>query len=169
MLEERDGGHGWIDPIPPSLLVMLEMSTCKKIKSGEQDLAEFCTVASEHGSPSVLLLLLILLLPGCTTINVLPNELGELSKLSERVFVGAVKVRLPATSGHIQAVDVKTLGAGWQSGPFVGWNASNLVTADPAECQLLIVVRSGAEAKNAKEIISSLEGQNPCIVDYTRK
>jgi hypothetical protein len=110
-----------------------------------------------------------LTLVGCTTINVVPREGMATTDFRKSVHVGILTLRLPATEGNVQAVDVKTLGAGWQSGPFVGWNASNLVTANPADCQLLIIIRSPAQAENAAKVISSLEGQNPCLVDFTQK
>jgi hypothetical protein len=106
---------------------------------------------------------------GCTTVNVMPQVGMASTEFRSSTYVGIVTLRLPATLGNVQAVDVKTLGAGWQSGPFVGWNASNLVTANPADCQLLIIIRSPAQAENAAKVISSLEGQNPCIVDFTQK
>jgi hypothetical protein len=112
-------------------------------------------------------LLLMLGSQGCTTINLVPEEGSKLSGVRNQLFVGALKVRIPESEGNIQAVDIKTLGVGWQKGPFLGWNASNLVTANPSSCQLLIIIRTPAEADNALKIISSLEGQNPCIVDYT--
>lgn len=118
----------------------------------------------------VLLVLGIVLLCGCTTVNVMPAvDQGVSTEYQDRTYIGITRLRLPSTQGYVQAADVKTLGAGWQSGPFVGWNASNLVTSDPAKCQLLIVVRSAAQAENAAKIISSLKGQDPCIVDYTKK
>jgi hypothetical protein len=106
-------------------------------------------------------------LQGCTTIDLAQAGSRTQAQTRERIFLGVVAVRLPKTNGKIAAIDVKTLGAGWQSGPFIGWNASNLVTANPADCQLLVVIRSPAQAENAAKVISSLEGQNPCIVDYT--
>lgn len=110
----------------------------------------------------------ILMLSGCTTINIVPQDSGAVSETRESIHIGILKLRLPATRGNVQAADVKTLGAGWQSGPFLGWNASNLITANPADCQLLIIIKSPAQAENAAKIISSLEGQGPCIVDYTQ-
>jgi hypothetical protein len=108
-------------------------------------------------------------LAGCTTINMVPQADGASTQYQQSTYIGITRLRLPARQGNVQSADIKTLGVGWQSGPFVGWNASNLVTADPSECQLLIVVRSAAQAENAAKIISSLEGQDPCIVDYTKK
>ncbi|MGB5483860.1 hypothetical protein [Parasphingorhabdus sp.] len=118
---------------------------------------------------SILLIFLSGALTGCTTINMVQQDGVAATAYQQSTHIGITRLRLPASQGNVQAADIKTLGVGWQSGPFIGWNASNLVTADPSECQLLIVVRSAAQAENAAKIISSLEGQDPCIVDYTEK
>ena len=83
------------------------------------------------------------------------------------MFIGVVRVTMPDRKGELSAIDVKTLGFGWDAGPFVGWRAGNWVMADPAKCQLLIVIRSPAQAENAAKVIQSLEGQEPCIADFT--
>ncbi|MEH6660609.1 MAG: hypothetical protein V7679_03085 [Parasphingorhabdus sp.] len=108
-------------------------------------------------------------LAGCTTINMVPQDGVVTTPYKQSTHIGVTRLRLPASQGNVQAADIKTLGVGWQSGPFIGWNASNLITADPSECQLLIVVRSAAQAENAAKILSSLKGQDPCIVDYTQE
>jgi hypothetical protein len=121
-----------------------------------------------HVVATVLLALVSsLTLQGCTTINVVPQEGVASTEFRKSVHVGILTLRLPATEGNVQAVDVKTLGAGWQSGPFLGWNASNVVTANPADCQLLVVIRSDVEAENAAKILESLKGEKICVVDYS--
>jgi hypothetical protein len=83
-------------------------------------------------------------------------------------FVGIVRVEVPDTAGKLAAVDVRSLGIGWDNGPYLGWKAGNWVVADPANCQLLIVIRTPAQAQNAAKVIESLGGQNACIADYTQ-
>lgn len=99
-------------------------------------------------------------LTGCVNITV-----GERGK--SHVFVGVVRVTMPDRVGAVSAIDVKTLGIGWSQGPFLGWNAGNWVSANPADCQLLIIVKSSAQAEGAAKVLQSLGGQQPCIVDYT--
>jgi hypothetical protein len=101
-----------------------------------------------------------LLLAGCTTID--PGR-----SPSDHFHVGAVSVRVPATQGDVTAVSVKTLGLGWDGGLYVGWRSGAWVTADPSRCQLLIIIRTAVQASNAIKIIKSLEGQEPCVVDFT--
>lgn len=101
-----------------------------------------------------------LLLCGCATLN---TE----GPARTNLYIGAVSVTIPQTQGDVSAVGVRALGFGWEQGPFVGWRSSNWITADPANCQLLIVIRSDVETANAARILNALGGQNPCIVDYT--
>ena len=101
-----------------------------------------------------------LALGGCASVNA--SEHGK-----SLWFVGIVRDVLPDARGTLAAVDVKARGAGWDQGPYLGWKAGNWVVADPSDCQLLIVIRSPAQAENAATVLQSLGGQKPCIVDYT--
>jgi hypothetical protein len=108
-------------------------------------------------------------LSGCTTVNMMPSGNGQPIAAQKLTLIGLTKLRFPEIIGNTKAVDVRTLGAGWQSGPFFGWNASNLITANPADCQLIIIVRSSVEAQSAAKIVTALEGKNPCIIDYSKR
>lgn len=115
---------------------------------------------SSGGHMRRLLVIAGMLLAGCASV--------EPGRSANRQFhLGAVSVRVPTTSGNVSAVSVKTLGIGWDNGLYLGWRSGAWVTADPSKCQLLIIIRSAAEAANAIKIIKSLEGQEPCIVDFT--
>ena len=76
-------------------------------------------------------------------------------------------VKVPEKRGKISAVDIKMLGVGWDSGPFIGWQAGNWVIANPDDCQLIIIIKSAVQAENAQKVIQSLGGQQPCIADFT--
>ncbi|QLC25918.1 hypothetical protein HFP57_13385 [Parasphingopyxis algicola] len=78
-----------------------------------------------------------------------------------------VRVVTPEAAGAVNAIDVETVGLGWDGGPFLGWHSGSWISADPARCQLLIVIRSPAQAENAATVLRALEGQDPCIADYT--
>lgn len=100
-------------------------------------------------------------LTGCAT--VVPGQWT-----GSRTFVGVVRVDMPVVQGDVQAVRVRTLGAGAGSaGVFLGWEDGNWIVADPAQCQLLVVVRSPVEAENAARVLRELRGQNACLVDET--
>lgn len=109
-----------------------------------------------------ILAFLLTLLSGCTTI-----EAGD-SRHRTMTFVGVVRVRLDDDDTKLSAVDVKMLGVGWDAGPFIGWQAGTWVRADPSHCQLLIVIRTPAQADNAEKVLRALGGQNACVADYTR-
>lgn len=108
-------------------------------------------------------LVLLAMLSGCASVT--PGEWR-----GSRTFIGVVRVDMPVTQGSVQAVRVRTLGAGaGPAGAFVGWEDGNWITADPAACQLLIIIRHAAEADNAARVLRALGGQQPCIVDETER
>lgn len=102
---------------------------------------------------------------GCTSISVGSADGQEFAGL------GYYQVKLPASQGTLVAVERESVGIGWGSlagsAAFLGYDKSEWVIADPADCQLLIVIKSAAQAENAKEIIELLGGKSPCIVDQT--
>lgn len=86
---------------------------------------------------------------------------------TSRVFVGVVRVVTPAVRGDVAAIDVDAAGLGWDGGPWLGWRSGSWISADPARCQLLVIVRSPAQAANAARVLGALEGLDPCIADHT--
>ena len=100
------------------------------------------------------------MLGGCATI---PTDRPGESKL----FIGMVRVKVPNSRGQLFAADVKALGLGWDRGPWLGWKAGNWIVADPARCQLLIVIRTPAQAENAAKVLEALGDQQLCVADYT--
>lgn len=102
---------------------------------------------------------------GCTSVSVGSAD-GQ-----EFAGIGFYRVRLPATQGTLVAVEREGVGLGWGNlagaGVFLGYDKTEWVIADPADCQLLIVIKSAAQAEHAKEIIALLGDQSPCIVDQT--
>ena len=109
---------------------------------------------------SRLVIVLLMILTGCTTVK--SGDGGMI-----RWYLGVVRVELPDKTGKLAAVDVKTLGIGWDAGRYLGWKAGNWIIADPADCQLLVVIRSPAQAENAATVLKSLGGTQACIADYT--
>lgn len=84
-----------------------------------------------------------------------------------KTFVGVVRVRMPQVVGDLSSADVHGLGLGWDAGPWLGWRSGNWVIADPSKCQLLVVIRSPAQAANAVEVLQALKGKQLCMVNYT--
>jgi hypothetical protein len=95
------------------------------------------------------------------------TDLSAGGAIHTRTYVGIVRIAAPATRGRVAVTDVKALGIGTDGGPWLGWRASSWITADPRDCQLIVIIRSSAEAAGAAKIFQSLEGANPCIVDFT--
>ena len=104
-------------------------------------------------------------LTGCTVINVGAGEQVDM------LAVGVVRVRVPVVADGLVAVERSGVGLGWDSlpggGAYLGWSEGKWVIADPAKCQLLVIVRTNEQADNAKSILSKLEGESPCIVDQS--
>ena len=93
----------------------------------------------------------------------------ELNKRTRSAtYVGIVRVIAPDHPGDLTAAEIKVLGVGWDRGPFAGWKAENRVSADPSECQLLVIIRSAAQAENAAHVLRQLRGQDLCIAYFTR-
>lgn len=101
----------------------------------------------------------------CTTIQV---DSGGGSAITG---IGLVRVELPPVQGKTLAIERSGVGFGWESTPgggaWLGYSASQWVLADPADCQLLIIIRSAAQADNAKTILETIKGEKPCVVDHT--
>lgn len=104
-------------------------------------------------------------LAGCSVVNVGSGE--QLDMLA----VGVVRVRVPVVADGLVAVERSGVGLGWDSlpggGAYLGWSEGKWVMADPSKCQLLVIVRTAAQADNAKLILNKLEGESPCIVDQS--
>lgn len=104
-------------------------------------------------------------LAGCTVINVGTGQTADITS------VGIVRVRVPVVVEGLVAIERQGAGLGWDSlpgsGTYVGWSDARWVMADPRHCQLLIVIRTPAQAEHAKDILSKLEGESPCVVDQS--
>ena len=103
---------------------------------------------------------ILLILSGCTTVST--NQ-----QIKTRTYIGVIRVVLPDRTGDVSAVHVKGLGIGWDDGPWLGWRSGNWVRADPAKCQLLIIIRSSSEVVNAAEMLKLIGGREICIADFS--
>ena len=117
------------------------------------------------GRRLALLLAIAFPLAGCTHVTV--GEGGG----EEIVGIGLVRIELPRTQGSLLAIGRSGVGIGWDGlpggGAWLGYSGGQWVIADPAECQLLVIIRSPAEAENAARVLAALAGGSPCIVDHT--
>lgn len=117
--------------------------------------------------PKALVAPALILLAGCTSISVGTADGSEFGG------IGLYRVRLPATQGNLIAIEREAVGIGWDQSPvnsaWFGYSGSQWVSADPAKCQMLIIIRSETQAANARDILKQLEGTHACIVDHTAK
>lgn len=110
------------------------------------------------------LLPLPLVLTGCVIVEA-GDQNGRVR--TSKTHIGIARIVTSEVEGAISIVESETLGLGWDNGPFLGWHSGSWIRADPTECQLVVVVRSRAQADNAVKVIEALEGQSPCIADFT--
>ena len=105
------------------------------------------------------------LLSGCTVINVGAGQTADITS------VGLVRVRVPVSAENLVAIERTGAGVGWDSLPggsaYLGWSDARWIIADPSRCQLLIVIRTPAQADQAKDIVSKLKGPSLCVIDQS--
>lgn len=80
-------------------------------------------------------------------------------------YFGLVRVEYPASRGKLTAIDVKTLGAGFDGAAFLGWRDSKFVYADAGDCRTVIILRDKAEADHVAQLMKNL-GDKACIADF---
>jgi hypothetical protein len=88
---------------------------------------------------------------------------------SEQFYFGITHIITPKIQGDLTAYKVQTLGAGIGDDAILGWQTREQITASPDKCQLVVIIRSDTAAHNARDILSQLEGSNPCIVDFSHE
>ncbi|WP_299328344.1 hypothetical protein [Parasphingopyxis sp.] len=107
-------------------------------------------------------LLVLLGLAGCYSV-----DLSDGNGAQSRTFFGFTRVTLPERQGELQAVEIENLGIAVGPGLRIGWLHDRTITADPADCQLLIIVDGQAEIEHARSILATMEGVEPCLVDLS--
>ncbi|MCL9998890.1 MAG: hypothetical protein NBV68_05880 [Erythrobacter sp.] len=86
----------------------------------------------------------------------------------EIVSVGITRIVVPERKGNMIAFRRSSLGLGFgdatASAAWLGFDHSEWVIADPAQCQMLVVIRDDVEAESAARILESLKGEDICYV-----
>lgn len=97
---------------------------------------------------------------GCTTVIAGDGASREI------VSIGITRVVVPERRGDLVAFRRTGFGLGFgdatAAAAWLGFDRSEWVIADPASCQLLVVIRADVEAENAARILESIEGENVC-------
>lgn len=106
---------------------------------------------------------LILLVSGCASVDV-GDGLGPSS--SSRLLAGIVHVRTHEQPGRL---------IGWQSGVIgaelsqrrlmFGAGSETRFEADPAKCQVIIVIKRKADIAAVQNLVNQFNGGNACIAD----
>lgn len=110
------------------------------------------------GLPSV-----ALLVAGCTTIEPSQN-LGE--EASSRLLVGIVQVRTQEQPGQLVGRQTKVLGADLsRERILIGIASDTKFVADPAQCQVVIVIKRKSDLAAAQNLVNQFKGGNACIAD----
>jgi hypothetical protein len=97
---------------------------------------------------------------GCTTISI--ND----GQALQGHYLGLVSVRVPEARQGMTAIEAKNFGASFADGVNLGWSSQSLVTADPAGCQIMIIVKTAAQLANVQEIAKGLKGEKLCLADF---
>ncbi|MEM9087054.1 MAG: hypothetical protein AAGB23_14125 [Pseudomonadota bacterium] len=118
---------------------------------------------------AVCALVLALALPGCTTIVLGDNETLSQRDRRDIVSLGFTKIVIPETQGETVAFKRTGVGLGFGSAvgsaAWLGFDQNEWVIADPAKCQLLVVIRSDVESANAALILEKLKGVDVCYTN----
>ena len=92
-------------------------------------------------------------------------------------YFGYVEVQVPEKDARIEAYKIRSLGLAIEQGISLGWRDNeqvlvplkqNVDDSAPAEatCSIVVIVRSDAEARHAREILSDLKGANICLTSF---
>lgn len=103
-------------------------------------------------------LLILVLLAGCVSI---PTD----GSGKAHYYIGLVRVVYPELRGKLTAVDVKSIGIGFDGAAFLGWRDSKFVYADAGDCRTVIILRDRVEADHVVQLLKSL-GDKACIADF---
>lgn len=86
----------------------------------------------------------------------------------EIISFGITRIIVPERNGDLVAFRRTSLGLGFgdatASAAWAGFDSSEWVIADPAKCQMLVVIRDDVEADNAVRILETMKGENVCYV-----
>ena len=93
----------------------------------------------------------------CTTLT------GPESRPS--IFVGILRLKpAPKSDGAVASSTTALGAAAGLDAAFIGFRKSTRISADPAKCQILILVRSDAELEETTNLLKSLErGSSVCV------
>ena len=105
------------------------------------------------------LLLALISLGGCVSV---PTD----GTASVHTYVGIVRVAYPGSRGKLTAIDVKSLGLGYDGAAFLGWRDSKFVYAEPDDCRVVLIIRDRLESEHLERMVAAL-GDKACVADFS--
>ncbi|MCM0031887.1 hypothetical protein [Sandarakinorhabdus limnophila] len=81
-------------------------------------------------------------------------------------YFGFVRIFYPDSRGKLIAIDVKTLGIGFDGAAFIGWRESKFVYAKAEDCRTVIILRDKLEVPHVVRILQAL-GERGCVADFS--
>lgn len=111
-------------------------------------------------------------LSGCTTVIVTDGSAGQPALTHDLISIGVTRIVVPERKGDLIAFRRTGIGLGFGNAvgasAFLGFDQGEWVIADPAGCQMLVVIRSDADAASTLKVLEKLEGENVCYVNDTQ-
>ena len=106
----------------------------------------------------VAILLATSVLPSCVAV---PSD----GTAKTHYYFGFVRVAYPESRGKLTAIDVKSMGLGFDGAAFLGWRDSKFVYAEPDDCRTVIILRDRIAADHVAQMLKSL-GEKACVADF---
>jgi hypothetical protein len=106
----------------------------------------------------LVLLLAVVAVQGCT---VVPSDGAG----KAHYYFGFVRVAYPESRGKLTAIDVKSMGIGFDGAAFLGWRDSKFVYAEPGDCRTVIILRDRIEEDHVTQMLKAL-GDKACVADF---
>ncbi len=87
---------------------------------------------------------------------------------SSRLLVGIVHVRTHEQPERVVGWQTAVLGAEISERRlFVGLGTETKIEADPAKCQIVIVIKTSADLASARSLVGQFQGGNACVADLS--
>lgn len=109
-------------------------------------------------------------LTACTSVKI-ADDGGETHQ-----YFGFVSIQVPETDKRIKAYKISSYGLAIENGLLIGARDTEMVLVplndgegaapDEATCSMVVIVRSGAEAEHAHNILKNLEGDTICLATF---
>ena len=103
------------------------------------------------------------------TVTACTQPISATDKVSKDWFgVGITRIKHAEKSSDLIAYERTTTGLGTSRDTvFLGWHRVQEVIADPANCQMVVIIRNGQELGQARTVLEQLKGVDICVADFS--